>query len=91
MPAHGNKEKVFCSFVEYHWDSGRPWTLWMSKARGLSPLYSKENTILNVILALKELGLGCGNRLASSTRRPGMRKPLTAREKQMDGRRRIDQ
>jgi len=22
MPALGNKGKVFCSFVEYHWESG---------------------------------------------------------------------
>jgi len=25
MPALGNKGKVFCSFVEYHWDSARAW------------------------------------------------------------------
>src|SRR5580704_1948913 len=90
MPALGNKGKVFCSFVEYHWDSGCLWTLWMSKERGLNHLYNEENKTLNVILALKQVGLACGNRLASSTRRPGMHRPRTARDKPRDGRRRFN-
>jgi hypothetical protein len=52
MPALGNKGKVFCSFVEYHWDSGRAFPSADVKSAALSASYSKENKSLTVILAL---------------------------------------
>src|ERR1700683_1406882 len=33
-PALGNKGKVFCSFVEYHWDSARAWYRRGAKSAG---------------------------------------------------------
>jgi hypothetical protein len=90
MPALGNKGKVFCSFVEYHWDPGRAFGRVDVKSAALSSSYSKENKGLEAILALTELGLAGGNRLAFSTRRQGKCRPLTARDNQSDRRRRIN-
>ena len=69
MPALGNKGKVFCSFVAYHWDSARAWDCLDSQCAAWSPCYSKENKRLNVILALTEVDWSGGNRLAFSTER----------------------
>jgi hypothetical protein len=90
MPALGNKGKVFCSFVEYHWDSGRAFRRANVRRAALSASYSKENKSLTVILALTEVGLARGNRLAFSTRRQGKCRRLTARDKHKDPRRRIN-
>jgi len=90
MPALGNKGKVFCSFVEYHWDSGPAFARVDVKSAALGSSYSKENKRLNVILALTEAGLAGGNRLAFSTKRQGKCWPLTARDKQKISRGRIN-
>jgi hypothetical protein len=91
MPALGNKGKVFCSFVEYHWDSALAWDPWDAKSAGLSHVYSKENKILTSILSSAEVGSPGGSRLAFSTKRQGRYRPLEARNRHTDWRRHINQ
>jgi hypothetical protein len=84
MPALGNKGKVFCSFVEYHWDSRDVQHSLHFKRAILNPSYIQVTKRLNVILASVEVGLSGGNRLAFSSKRPGRYWPAATRDKRVD-------
>jgi hypothetical protein len=84
MPALGNKGKVFCSFVEYHWDSGDDWDCLSVKNVALNSSYMYVNIGLNVISPSVDLGPSGGNRLAFSSKRQRRYRPAPTRGKHMD-------
>jgi hypothetical protein len=84
MPALGNKGKVFCSFVEYHWDSGDGQNCLQVKCAIVNPSYNSVNKRLNVIPASVDVASSGGNRLALSSKRKGGYWPAARRDRRVD-------